>query len=199
MSSRPAVSQSQDLHARVATSYGSVASLVATVLLYMLTTGALAQSPSNSPPGPPASQAESVAEPWRTDRFYFETSLYTRHFSNDPAHVDKQKLILGEWNITEQWLVGASFFDNSFGQPTQYVYGGWRYRPFEQLQPFYVKVSAGLTHGYKDQYRDKIPFNHSGIAPIVIPSIGYCFSRVCSELVLFGGAGMLVTLGVTIP
>ena len=199
MSSRPAVSLSQDLHARVAASCGSVASLVATALLYMLATGALAQSPSSSPPVPPASQAESVSEPWRTDRFYLETSLYTRHFSNDPAHVDKQKLVLGEWNITEQWLVGASFFDNSFGQPTQYVYGGWRYRPFEQLQPFYVKVSAGLTHGYKDQYRDKIPFNHSGIAPIVIPSIGYCFSRVCSELVLFGGAGMLVTLGVTIP
>ena len=199
MSSRPAVSQSQDLHARVSTSYGSVASLVATVFLYVLTTNAFAQSPPSSSPTPPASQAEAVAEPWRTDRFYFETSLYTRHFSNDPAHVDKQKLILGEWNITEQWLVGASFFDNSFGQPTQYVYGGWRYRPFATLQPFYVKVSAGLTHGYKDQYRDKIPFNHSGIAPIVIPSIGYCFSRVCSELVLFGGAGMLVTLGVTIP
>jgi hypothetical protein len=199
VSSRPAVSLSQAIHARVITSYGSFASLVATALLYMLATGALAQSPPSSPPAPPASQAESVSEPWRTDRFYLETSLYTRHFSNDPAHVDKQKLILGEWNITEQWLVGASFFDNSFGQPTQYVYGGWRYRPFEQLQPFYVKVSAGLTHGYKDQYRDKIPFNHSGVAPIVIPSIGYCFSRVCSELVLFGGAGMLVTLGVTIP
>ena len=199
MSSRSAVSHSQAFHARVATSHGSGASLFATVLLYMLTTGAFAQSPPSSPPAPPAPQAEGVAEPSRTDRFYFETSLYTRHFSNDPAHVDKQKLILGEWNITEQWLVGASFFDNSFGQPTQYVYGGWRYRPFETLQPFYFKVSAGLTHGYKDQYRDKIPFNHSGIAPIVIPSIGYCFSRVCSELVLFGGAGMLVTLGVTIP
>jgi hypothetical protein len=191
--------RSQAIHARVAISCRSVASHVATVLLYVLTTSALAQSPPSPPPAPPASQVESVAEPWRTDRFYLETSLYTRHFSNDPAHVDKQKLVLGEWNITEQWLVGASFFDNSFGQPTQYVYGGWRYRPFEQLQPFYVKVSAGLTHGYKDQYRDKIPFNHSGIAPIVIPSIGYCFSRVCSELVLFGGAGMLVTLGVTIP
>ena len=199
MSSLLAASQSQDLHARVTTSHGLVASLVATVLLYMFTTGVFAQSPPSSPPVPPASQDVGVAEPWRTDRFYLETSLYTRHFSSDPAHVDKQKLVLGEWNITEQWLVGASFFDNSFGQPTQYVYGGWRYRPFEQLQPFYVKVSAGLTHGYKDQYRDKIPFNHSGIAPIVIPSIGYCFSRVCSELVLFGGAGMLVTLGVTIP
>jgi len=167
-------------------------------LLYVLATNALAQSPATSPPQP-ASQAESVADPWRTDRFYLETSLYTHHFSYDAAHVDKQKLILGEWNITEQWLVGASFFDNSFGQPTQYVYGGWRYRPFEQLQPFYIKLSAGLVHGYKDPYRDKIPFNHSGVAPAIVPSVGYCFNRFCSELILFGGAGMLITLGVTIP
>jgi hypothetical protein len=198
VSSRPAVSQSQPIQARATTSHG-LPSIVAAALLQMLAINVFAQSPPSSLPAQPESQAASVAEPWRTDRFYFETSLYTHHFRYDPAHVDKQKLILGEWNITEQWLIGASVLDNSFGQPTQYVYGGWRYRPFEQLQPFYVKVSAGLTHGYKDQYRDKIPFNHSGIAPVVIPSVGYCFSRVCSEVVVFGGAGLLVTLGVTIP
>ncbi len=199
MSSCPAVSPSQAIHRRVIAFHGSLSSIVAAALLQVLATDAFAQSSPNALPAQPASQAASVAEPWRTDRFYLETSLYTRHFSYDPAHVDKQKLILGEWNITEQWLIGASVFDNSFGQPSQYVYGGWRYRPFEQLQPFYVKVSAGLTHGYKDRYRDKIPFNHSGIAPVIIPSIGYCFSRVCSEIIVFGGAGLLVTLGITIP
>ena len=199
MSSHPAVSQSHPAHAQFRTSSASFASTVAGVLLCMLATGALAQSPPSPPPAQPAPQADSAAEPWRTDRFYLETSLYTRHFHYDAAHVDKQKLILGEWNITEQWLVGASFFDNSFGQPTQYVYGGWRYRPFEQLQPFYIKLSAGLVHGYKDPYRDKIPFNHSGVAPAIVPSVGYCFNRFCSELILFGGAGMLITLGVTIP
>jgi hypothetical protein len=172
---------------------------VTAALCYVLATHAFAQSPASSPSAQPASEEENIAESWRTDRFYVETSLYTHHFSYDPAHVNKQKLILGEWNITEQWLIGASSFDNSFGQPSQYVYGGWRDRPFEELQPFYFKVSAGITHGYKGQYRDKIPFNHSGIAPVVIPSVGYCFSRVCSEVVLFGGAGLLVTLGVTIP
>ena len=199
MLSHPAISQTPRVHARVIHSRGSFACLAASALLCLFATGTLAQSPSSSPTAQPAPPVESLVEPWRTDRFYLETSLYTRHFHENPAHVDKQKLILAEWNITEQWLVGASFFDNSFGQPTEYVYGGWRYRPFEKLQPFYVKVSAGLTHGYTGQYRDKIPFNHSGIAPIVIPSIGYCISRFCSELVLFGGAGMLVTLGVTIP
>ena len=197
--SRPAVSRSQPSHARGTSFHGSFAPLVSAALLYVLATQAFAQSPASSPSAQPASQEESVAEPWRTDRFYLETSLYTHHFSYDPAHVNKQKLILGEWNITEQWLVGASVFDNSFGQSSQYIYGGWRNRPFEDVQPFYVKVSAGLTHGYRGQYRDKIPLNGSGIAPVIVPSVGFCISRVCSELVLFGGAGFLVTLGVLIP
>jgi hypothetical protein len=204
VSSRPAVSKNHPVRAQLSTSSVFFASTVAGVLLCVLATGVLAQSPADSPPQPAATQAEAVYDPWRTDRFYLETSLYTHHFHYDAAHVDKQKLILGEWNITEQWLVGASFFDNSFGQPTQYIYGGWRYRPFEQAQspyikPFYIKLSAGIVHGYKDPYQDKIPFNHSGVAPGFVPSVGYCINRFCSELILFGGAGMLITLGVTIP
>jgi hypothetical protein len=195
----PAVSESQPSHAQRTPFHGSFARLVTTALLYLLTTNALAQSSATSAPDQPGSPTESVADSWRSDRFYLETSVFTHHFSYDAAHVDKQKLILGEWNITEQWLIGASTFDNSFGQSSQYVYGGWRNRPFEEVQPFYVKVSAGLTHGYRGRYRDKIPFNHSGIAPVIVPSAGICVSRVCSELVLFGGAGFLVTLGVMIP
>ena len=195
----PAVSQSQPSHAQRIPFHRSFARLVAAALLYVLATSAFAQSPAILPSDQPASQTASVADPWLTDRFYLETSLFTHHFSYDAAHVDKQKLILGEWNITEQWLVGASVFDNSFGQSSQYVYGGWRNRPFEDVPPFYVKVSAGLTHGYRGQYRDKIPLNGSGIAPVIVPSAGFCISRVCTELVLFGGAGFLLTLGVLIP
>ena len=107
--------------------------------------------------------------------------------------------MLAEWNVTEQWLVGASFFDNSFGQSSQYVYAGYRFRPFERLQPLYFKLTAGVVHGYSGEYQDKIPYNSSGVAPAIIPSIGYCFNRYCSELVIFGTAGMLLTFGVTIP
>ena len=157
--------------------------------------------PEPAPATQPASavSAWNAPEPWRTDRFFLETSLYTRHFHYDAAHDDHQNLILGEWNITEQWLVGASFFHNSFGQPSQYVYGGYRFRPFQKLQPLYFKISAGLVHGYTDEYQDKIPFNSSGIAPVIVPSVGYCFNRYCSELVIFGGAGLLLTFGVTLP
>ena len=138
-------------------------------------------------------------EPWRTDRFYLETSVYTKHFNSDPNHDDHQNLILFEWNITEQWLFGASVFDNSFGQSSQYVYGGYRFRPFETLQPLYFKISAGIVHGYSGEYQNKIPLNSSGFAPVIVPSVGYCINRFCSELVIFGTAGMLITVGVTIP
>ena len=182
--------------------------VVAVVASIAVSGAAIAQSllpvPDAAPPAAPAAQAKVAStwdapEPWRTDRFYLETSVYTKHFHYDPAHDDHQRLILGEWNFTEQWLVGASAFENSFGQASQYVYGGYRFRPFESLQPLYFKLSAGLVHGYSGQYQNKIPFNSSGIAPVIVPSVGYCLNRFCSELVIFGGAGALVTFGVTIP
>ncbi|HEY1459770.1 MAG TPA: sn-glycerol-3-phosphate transporter [Casimicrobiaceae bacterium] len=170
---------------------------------------ALAQTPA------PASDAAAVSapqdkesslpskwdapEPWRTDRFYLETSVFTTHFHSDPNHDNHQDLLLGEWNITEEWLVGASAFANSFGQSSQYVYGGYRFRPFESAQQLYFKVSAGIVHGYSGQYQNKIPLNSSGFAPVIVPSVGYCIVRYCSELVIFGTAGALLTVGVTIP
>ena len=150
-------------------------------------------------PQPTAASAWEAPEPWRTDRFFVETSVYTRHFHSDSSHDNDQRLILGEWNIDEKWLVGATEFDNSFDQPCQYVYGGYRVRPFESVQPLYLKLTAGLLHGYTGRYQDKIPFNSSGVAPAILPALGYCLNRFCSELVLFGLYGTLVTAGLTIP
>ena len=181
--------------------------LFVTACLAVQCGAALAQTAPAPAQAEPASAAPVVttpspwdaAEPWRTDRWYLETSLYTRHFSDDPDHVDNQKLILVEYNITESWLAGASFFDNSFGQSSQFVYGGYRFRPFESLQPLYFKVAAGILHGYRGEFQDKIPMNSSGFAPAIVPSVGYCINRFCSEFVLFGTAGFLITLGVTLP
>ena len=124
-------------------------------------------APPTTPAPATAASAWEAPEPWRTDRFYLATSVYTKHFFYNPAHNNQQHLIQGEWNMTEQWLVGASVFDNSFGQPTQYVYGGYRFRPLEELQPLYRKVTAGLVHGYTGQYQNKIPFNNAGTAPVI--------------------------------
>ena len=52
---------------------------------------------------------------------------------------------------------------------------------------------------YRGEFQDKIPMNNSGFAPAIVPSMGYCINRFCSEFVLFGTAGFLITLGVTLP
>jgi hypothetical protein len=167
---------------------------------------AFAQSPASSPDAgqtapaaPPATSAWDAPEPWRTDPFYLQTSVYTHHFDYNPEHDNHQHLIAAEWNITQQWLVGASAFDNSFDQPTQYVYGGYRFRPFESLQPLYLKLTAGLVHGYTGEHQNSIPLNNLGTAPAIVPTLGYCLNRFCSELVVFGLAGALVTVGFTVP
>jgi hypothetical protein len=158
---------------------------------------AFAQS---SPPDPaPEQSVWDAPEPWRTDRFFLATSVYTKHFSYNPEHNDHQHLIEAEWNVTGQWLAGLSLFDNSFDQSSQYVYGGYKFRPLESAQPLYLKLTAGIVHGYRGQYQDKIPFNSTGFAPAIIPSLGYCLNRFCSELVVFGAAGVMVNVGVTIP
>lgn len=182
--------------------------------LLLAAAGFLGAAPAVAePPGTGAgSEAKPAAttsvwdapEPWRTDRFYFQTSLATVHFNPDDDHDNTQRLIYGEWRLQERWLdgqvlVGAAAFDNSFGQPSQFVFGGLMWRPIDSLPAAYVKLAAGVLHGYKDEFQDKIPFNNSGFAPAIIPSVGYCYHRVCGEMVLFGTAGLMWTLGVTLP
>jgi hypothetical protein len=158
-------------------------------------------------PDAPVETAKSpwdAPEPWRTDRFYIQTSVYTVHFSSDPDHDNTQELIYGEYRYPTRWLegqplVGAAFFDNSFGQSSQFVFGGLLWRPSEKVPEFYIKVAAGVLHGYRGEFQDKIPMNSSGFAPAIVPAVGYCYKRFCGEMILFGTAGLLWTVGMTLP
>lgn len=158
--------------------------------------------------GAPAPATSSVPgwdapEPWRTDRYYLQTSVASVHFDQDEQN-NTQQLINAEWRLDKRWLsgqmlVGAATFQTSFEQSAWYAYGGLLWRPVETVQPFYLKLTAGVIHGYRGQYQDKIPFNNSGYAPAILPAMGYCHSRFCSELVLFGTSGLMLTFGMTMP
>ncbi len=147
--------------------------------------------------------AWDAAEPWRTDRYYFQFAYYTLHFHYDPDH-QQSYLFDAEYHFKEywlggQWIAGMALFQNSFGQFSQYIFGGLQWRPIEDQQPFYVKVTAGPLHGYSGQYQNKIPFNSSGVAPAIIPGVGYCVQRYCAEFVLLGANAALFTVGMTVP
>jgi hypothetical protein len=129
-------------------------------------------------------------------RWLLQTSIYTRHFHHNPEHNNHQHLVNLEYQWPNRWIAGASAFDNSFRQPSQYVYVGQLFRPLESAPLLHFKLTGGLIHGYKDQYRDKIPLNRYGIAPAIIPAIGLSGEHVSAEVNFFSTAGMMVTMGV---
>jgi hypothetical protein len=128
--------------------------------------------------------------------FTFQTSVATRHFHPSSTQNNHQDLLNLEWNYKDNLIVGGAWFRNTFEQPTKLVYWGAKFHPLDAVPNGYVKVVAGLIHGYKGEYRDKIPFNGSGTAPVILPAVGYCYQRVCSELIVFGTAGAMLTAGV---
>ena len=132
--------------------------------------------------------AMEIAE-WR-----FQTSLYTHHWSPDPEHVSNSKLLNIEFETTTRWVYGFAWFDNSFGQPSQYLYVGYSW-PLFKKDWAYFKLTGGLLHGYKEPYDEKIPMNDLGVAPAAVPSFGLKYKRVFTEIQILGTAAVSWTVG----
>ncbi|MFJ2358626.1 sn-glycerol-3-phosphate transporter [Pseudomonas sp. MWU13-2625] len=126
--------------------------------------------------------------------WYAQTSVYTRHYSPDPEHNNHQDLIGIERNQASGWVFGGATFRNSFRQRSNYAYAGKRYDSSEY--PVYLKVTGGLLQGYRGDYKDKIPLNRYGVAPVIIPSVGTHYGPLAAELVFLGANAAMVTTGV---
>lgn len=129
-------------------------------------------------------------------RWLIQTSVYTKHFSPRPEHNNDQDLIGLEYTLNpdEDFRVGGATFLNSYGQRSTYAYMGWRFD--HDTWPVYAKLTAGLLHGYRGEYQDNIPLNRYGVAPAILPSVGVQVGFYSGELVVFGGAGMMINTGV---
>ena len=137
----------------------------------------------------------SLTTKHQSEKLSLYTSLYTKHFDPEPEHVNDQNMLGFEVDSDTRWLWGFARFDNSFGQESQYLYLGQKWRAFDTDQ-WYYKVTGGLLHGYKEPYEDKIPFNDLGIAPAIIPGLGYRNKSFFAEYAQLGLSGGLVTVGV---
>lgn len=131
------------------------------------------------------------------DFWQLQTSVYTSHFRPDSEHNNNQDLIGMERNYASGRLWGGATFRNSFSQRSEYLYFGQRFD--SDRYPLYFKVSGGLIHGYRGDYRNKIPLNHFGIAPAIIPAIGAHYRNVNTELILLGNAALMVNVGWRLP
>lgn len=158
------------------------AQLITTALLYLACSGLYADD------------FVAPASDWSIERWTYMASVYTRHFDPEPDHENDQHLLSVEAGFSNNWLLGAAVFDNSYGQNSQFVYIGKRWQ-ISDSDYWYAKLRGGLLHGYKEPYDDKIPLNGLGVAPAVIPSLGFQYRNFVSELSVAGTAAAMITVG----
>ena len=133
--------------------------------------------------------------PAPTHRGELTLSPYTIHWSNNPEHKHVVLVALDE-QLPGGRLCGVSFFTNSFGQPSTYVYAGKQFNQLFGQPQLFLKVTAGVIYGYVGQYKNKVPLNYHGFSPGVIPALGYKFSEHDSvQVKLLGTAGIMFSYG----
>jgi hypothetical protein len=129
--------------------------------------------------------------PEPTHRGELSFSPYTHHWSPSPEHKQVVLLAIDE-QLPGNRLCGLSFFSNSFGQPSMYAYAGQQFNNLLGRPQLFAKVTAGIMYGYVAPYENKVPLNHKGFNPAVIPSVGYKLSPHDSVQVKFLGTAALM-------
>jgi hypothetical protein len=133
---------------------------------------------------------------WDEDnKLQIQFGAYT-HFGGDDDEYEGPPILFNFEAIRpDNFVYGLSLFNNSFGQFSQYAYIGKRWNLPKIYKHLNVKLTGGILHGYKDPYEDKVPLNHNGWSPGMVPSIGIQKGRFAIDLVVFGTAGMMLSFG----
>ena len=95
-------------------------------------------------------------------------------------------------------LAGIAYFSNSFGQPSGYYFPwGKSYHEFLGQPQLTAKVTAGVLYGYTGIYKDKVPFNHGGFSPAIVPALAWELGdgfQVQANMLGFNGMMIQLTL-----
>ena len=157
-----------------------------TLVIACFTTAAHAQgtAPSGAPPDTP--DTAPTGDTWRVI-----ASPYTYHYSYSPDH--RHVYMLGlERQRAGGFVMGASWFRNSFGQPSAYVYAGRRFDHFSRYEPLFAQLTGGVLYGYKPPFADKVPLNRHGFSPGAVLSLGWQFTPMYSAQLNFLGNSALM-------
>lgn len=129
------------------------------------------------------------------DTLMIQASPTVIHFNPDREHTRFSWLVGLEWESTSRWVAGGAYFNNSFNQKSQYLYAGKSWPLPSISDNAYFKLTGGLLLGYKEPYENKIPLNNNGIAPGLVPALGYKYNDFNIQLNLLGAAGVMFTFG----
>ncbi len=127
------------------------------------------------------------------DYWRLMASPYTVHYHKDNEGEHEPVYMIGlERQRNDGWVWGGTYFSNSFGQPSGYVYVGEKVIGFSRWDKLFFQWTAGVMYGYKEPYEDKVPFNYKGFSPGATVSLGWQFTRQFSmQAITLGAAGMM--------
>jgi hypothetical protein len=121
-------------------------------------------------------------------------SPYSLHWRPSDEHRSVYAIGL-ERQRDDGWLGGASYFRNSFGQPSAYLYVGKRWDGLFDRPQLFGQLSGGLLYGYRGKFEDKVPLNNNGFSPGALATIGWQFNRQYAvALHALGDAGVMFQL-----
>lgn len=129
------------------------------------------------------------------DRFTLTYSPFMYHFKPRKDHNNYPNFVSVEWDRDRRLDLGAGYFNNSYDQPSAYLYAYKRWNYGDSDQHFYSKVTAGALLGYVGKHEDRIPVNWNGFGLGVIPTVGYQYRRVSTQVVLLGISAFMLTAG----
>ncbi len=161
---------------------------------------ARAAAPAPSTTSGPGLLARSwnAATDWKaweeTGQWRFALSPFSHHFRYNAEH--RHVWAVGmEKQRADDWLAGGSFFSNSFGQPSSYLYVGKRFPALFGQPQLFGQASVGILYGYRGKYQHKVPANYKGFSPGALVSLGWQFTpRFAITGHMLGDAGMMVQL-----
>ena len=121
-------------------------------------------------------------------------SPFSQHFR--PSEEHRPVWAIGaERQRDDDWLAGGSYFSNSFGQPSAYLYVGRRFPAMFGQQQLFGQLSGGLLYGYRGAYKDKVPLNYNGFSPGALVSLGWQFDkRFAMTAHMLGDAAVMLQL-----
>jgi hypothetical protein len=148
-------------------------------------------------PGLMARQWQSATDwqAWQnTGHWRWVISPFSHHYRYNEEHRYVWAVGL-ERQRGDDWLAGASYFSNSFGQPSAYLYAGKRFPALWGQSQLFGQASAGLMYGYRGKYQHKVPANYKGFSPGALLSLGWQFTPQAAVTAhMLGDAGLMFQL-----
>lgn len=137
----------------------------------------------------------SSLDAWRGPAHWrLAVSPFSNHWRYSEEHRPVYALGL-ERQYDDRWLLGGSYFSNSFGQPSAYAYVGRRSDGLFGEPSLYFQWSVGLMYGYVGKFEGKVPLNVNGFSPGGLVSLGWKANRDWSFTVhALGDAGLMLQI-----